>query len=71
MTDTAHPVNPHPPCDSARLTQVDDRILRDLIVLHRAELAPAPRRQLAGVPALPLLESELRRRESSRLGATR
>jgi hypothetical protein len=49
-----------------RLPHVDDRILRDLISLRQSgHVAPA-RLRLAGVPELPLLEAESRRRANSR-----
>jgi hypothetical protein len=70
MTFERHIVNPHPVPNRTRLSQVDDRILRDLILMHRAELAPGARLQLAGIPPLALLESELRRREASRAVAS-
>jgi hypothetical protein len=56
-------VNPHPVPDRDRLAQVHDETLARLIVLHRADLVPAPRRELAGIPPLDLLLIEQTRRE--------
>jgi hypothetical protein len=62
-------VNPHPVPDPGRLARVHDETLARLIVIHVADLAPEPRRQLAGIPPLVTLEAERRRRECSRLEA--
>ena len=64
MTTERYIVNPHPVPSRTRLSQVDDRILRDLITLHRTMLVPLPRPHLAGIPPLAELEGERRRRAS-------
>jgi hypothetical protein len=63
--NTGH-VNPHPPASAGQITRVDSRILADLIELSaNGDVAPG-RLRLAGIPALPLLLDERRRRESAR-----
>jgi hypothetical protein len=59
-------VNPHPIPNSVRMYRVDDHILNDLIVLHRAGTVPGSRLRLAGIPPLVTLEAERQRRDASR-----
>jgi hypothetical protein len=61
------PTNPHPALAPARLAEIDDRVLADLIVLVASETVSPERRHLAGVPELQDLEAELRRRTIGRI----
>jgi hypothetical protein len=55
-------VNPHPAPNARRLSQISERVLRDVVQLHRLGQIPSDRLELAGVPPLRGALRELQRR---------